>query len=208
MFFNSKTLNFYQSMKKYITIFSVAFVLLQLSACRKDEKNEAKSYPEENPLTSFYQKSGLDERIDNYPTGSGGEWGFKFRPTVKGKINAVTLKLPSDRTNVPVTIWDAESKEIIKSVTIPTLKSNIESKQTIEPIAISPEKNYIISYNAPSYYERFKANTSDIGYPVEVGNISILSAHWITFTTTAFPGQTVSAPYFYGDVSFVFQQTD
>ncbi|MFC0343089.1 DUF4082 domain-containing protein [Epilithonimonas hispanica] len=181
-------------------------------ACSKDDTDNDREFPQENPLTSFLQKSGFDELINNYELGASGEIGYKFKPKVKGTINAVTLKIPRDRTNIPVTIWDAETRAIIKTVTIPIVKANIEATQNIQPIEILPTKTYIISANnTRSYYERMKADQSDIRYPIEAGNISVLGANYMfsrDILGPTFPENGEELRYLYGDVSFVFQQTN
>lgn len=181
-------------------------------ACSKDDRDNNKEFPQENPLTSFLQKSGFDELINNYEIGAYGEMGYKFKPKVKGTINAVTLKIPRDRTNVLVTIWNAETKAAIKTVTIPIVNANIEAIQNIQPIEILPSKTYIISVNnTRSYYERMKADQSDIRYPIEAGNISVLGANYRfggDIVGPTFPENAEELRYLYGDVSFVFQQTD
>lgn len=173
-------------------------------------KSKSKVYPEENPLALYLKLSGFDQKSENYINSGVYEFGYNFKPKVKGKINAVTFKIPSDATNIRVTIWDVATKFPLKTFTISSVVANKEITQKIDPFAVTAGTNYLLSYKGAHWYRRSKSSNSDAIYPIEAGNIWITGYSWgaTTLNEYIYPQQTMSKNYYAGDLSIVFQPTE
>jgi hypothetical protein len=193
------------------TILSALLIgLVVISSCSKDREEPApKIYPEENPLTLYLKNSGFDQKYTNYIDFDTYEFGYYFQPKVRGKINAVTFRIPDKATNVRVTIWDVATKIPLRTTIIPNALANTEIRQNIDPLEVTPNTNYLLSCNGNDYYYREKTNGSDTTYPIEAGNILIMGYRWDSTTSAEQKYPANAAKYFYaGDLSIVFQQTE
>lgn len=199
-------------LKKHHVIVSTLLIGIALfTSCSKDRDDPApKIYPEENPLALYLQSSGfLQKTVDYVNFSTNYEFGYRFKPNVKGKINAVTFKIPANKTNVRVTLWDVATKTPLKTVTIPNAPANTEIKQSMESFAVEPNTEYLISYNGNSWYHRTKSDNSNVVYPISAGNISITGYNYDPSTITAQTYPVSDAlSYYGGDLSIVFQQVD
>ena len=190
-------------------IITALFAVITLIGCKKDEDTPpAKVYPEENPLSLYLTNSGFNQHTDNTVNyGTKFESGFKFRPKVKGKINAITFKIPDNASNVWVTIWNADTQAVLRTIVIPAVTANVEIKQNIDVLNIDPSTAYTISYNGDDWYLRRRTDYSNVIYPIDAGNISILSYNYKEVSTQTYPNN-IQLNYYVGDLSIVFQQTD
>ena len=192
-------------MKPFFTLLTVG--ILFLTSCKKDDDDKITTYPEENPLEKYLELSKFNEKTSNVINSSNYEFGYKFKPKLKGKINAITFKIPDYATNIRVTLWNANDKTIVRTITIPKADANIEVKQNIDPIALDPSQEYLLTYNGNDWYERKRGDGSNTTYPIDAGNISITGYRWQSGTAQTYPN--TSALYYYaGDLSIVFQQTE
>lgn len=178
-----------------------------LSCSRSDDTPAPTVYPEENPLSAYLTNSGFSQKFANSINAGNYEFGLKFTPSVKGKINAITVKIPDNATNVRVTIWDATAKTVLRTETIPTVTANTEVKQSITALQLAKDTPYMITFNSNDWYLRSKTDGTATTYPVTAGNIKVNGYYWISGTTQAFP-TTYESTYYAGDLSFVFQQND
>lgn len=190
-------------MKNLILVFILAGGLL--ASCKKDGETD-KSYPEENPLQVYFQNAGLDQRIEEYLDMGFVEHGLKFTPKVKGKITAVTVRLPQSSTNVRVTIWNATAKHVLRTITVPVVVTAEETRQVIDALSVEPEVSYVISVNANGWYHREKTPKADISYPVNAGNFLIQGYGWRGGSGQVFPDEQNNLNFYTGEVGFVFQQ--
>lgn len=188
-------------------IITALFAVVTLIGCKKDDDTPAKAYPEENPLTAYLQNSGFNQKVDALIDASTYEFGYKFKPKVKGKINAVTFKIPDNATNVRVTIWNADSKTVLRTIVIPTVVKDTELTQSIDALSLDTSVNYCISYNGNDWYYRTRTNGSATTYPIEAGNLLITGYQYGSTLSQIFPNSS-SISYYAGDLSIVFQQTD
>jgi hypothetical protein len=186
------------------------------ASCSKSDSHtpEPTVYPEENPLALYLKNSEFDQKtnlfINQHPAF---EIGFSFKPRVKGKINAITLQVPTipdDETNIRVTIWNVATKTPLRTLIIPNVVAKTEMKQTIDPLDMNSETEYLISFMSTNYYLRSKTDMSAAAYPIEAGNIVITKCRSINITNPLaqdFP-QEEHLNFYPGDISFVFQQTE
>lgn len=188
---------------------SVLSVTLLPTSCRKDDKEDIlppKMYAEENPLTPFLLAAEFTKVIETLNSGDY-ESGLTFSPLVKGKINAVTLKIPDVASNVRVTIWDATTKAPIRTILLDVTSSHTTVTKTIDPLILEKDKEYMISMNTNDWFENRKSAGGSAVYPITGGNIKFLNYKWKSGTAQVFP-TNISTSYTAGDVSFVFQQVD
>lgn len=192
-------------MKTSKTIFAILSIALFTISCSSDDDNSPK-FKTENPLASYYIQTGFTTS-SNFIDSGDYEFGLVFTPTVKGKINAITLKLPATNPNLRVTIWDYDTKTVLRSETLNVATADVEVKKVISEMALEKDKKYLISMNSNDWYKKSKADNEKATYPVVVGNIVINEYRWLSGTAQTFP-TTIATTYNAGDLSFDFQQTE
>lgn len=195
-------------MKKTVSLTLILIALLSFYSCRKgDDTPRPVVYAEENPLLAYLSALGFNQKQSSYINTNTSEQGFKFTPKVKGKIVAVTIKIPDNASNLRITIWDANSRSMLRTVIVPAVNADIEVRQDIAELPITPSANYAITFNSNDSYGHSNTDNSAITYPVSAGNISIDGYIWAFGSAQIFPTLN-SYNYCGGDVSFVFQQTE
>lgn len=191
-------------MKTFKTLFAILISVFAAS-CSSDDDNSPK-FKTENPLAEYYTKTGFTT-VSNFIDSGDYEFGLAFTPTVKGKIKAITLKLPAANPSIRVTIWDYTTKTILKTETLNVEKADTEVKKEISELALEKNKKYMITMNSNDWYKKNKADNSNVGYPIVAGNITINEYRWFSGKDQTFP-TTFSSSYNAGDLSFDFQQTE
>jgi hypothetical protein len=195
-----------------VTLFSLA-ILFSFFSCEKKEDTTPtptpKVYAEENFLQGFLIDGGF--LAPTAVNASLNEFGFKFIPRVKGKMNSVVVKIPV-AGSVGVRIWDLTTGARIgeEIFTVPT--ANADFTKTITPIALTKDRAYAITMYAYDYYKYQRTSTV---YPITVGNITISNfdqsvagtatslSGFVGSFSDVFIGNTIN-----GNVSFNFQQTE
>ncbi|MEO8237908.1 MAG: hypothetical protein ABI793_05165 [Flavobacterium sp.] len=197
-----------KSLKTIIAIFSLAVFAVSCNS-NDDDSPEPITYPEENPLNAYLTGSGFEQKTEEVKDAFFSEFGFSFKPTVNGKINALAVKMPDVNTTLKVTIWDVATKTAIRTeiVSIPT--ANVTVEKLITPIALIKGKEYYITRNSNDWYKRYRTDGSATTYPIVAGNITITGYAYIANNTGAplFPTNLLNTDYA-GDTSFKFQQTE
>lgn len=191
-------------MKTFKTLFAILISVFAAS-CSSDDDNSPK-FKTENPLAEYYTKTGFTT-VSNFIDSGDYEFGLAFTPTVKGKIKAITLKLPAANPSIRVTIWDYTTKTILKTETLNVEKADTEVKKEISELALEKNKKYMITMNSNDWYKKNKADNSNVVYPIVAGNITINEYRWFSGKDQTFP-TTFSSSYNAGDLSFDFQQTE
>ena len=180
-------------------------------SCSKDDEKILAPIPvvyeEENPLTRFLTTSGLDQQSYEVNGLSNQEAGFSFRPTVKGRINALVLK--SHRTYITrVTIWNKLTETVLRTELVNINVANADVIIQIPPLELEINKEYFISINNKYWFERYRTDAGVINYPISAGNISITGCRRIhDGINQTFPSQALTNSY-KGDCSFKFQRTE
>jgi len=195
-----------KTIKTLFTILSVA--LLTVSCSSDDDKEEAVKYNEENPLDAYMAGSGFSQKAVDVKNSGIYEYGFSFKPTVTGKINALVVKIPDVNAALRITLWDAATKTVIKSETINVPTANVTVEKAITPIALTKDKEYFFTVNSDDWINRTKTDGSAATYPITAGNIVITGYAYISSTAseTIFPTNARNT-YYAGDMTFKFQQT-
>ncbi|WP_347050144.1 hypothetical protein [Flavobacterium olei] len=192
-------------MKTLKTIFTLLITAALAISCSSD-KDDAPKFKTENPLEAYYTATGFNTST-NFINSGDYEFGLVFTPTVKGKIKAITLKLPAVNPAVRVTIWDYASKAVLRSETVNVVAADAVVTKEINELALDKDKKYMITMNSNDWYNKNKVDKSNAVYPIVAGNITFNEYRWIGGTAQTFP-TTVSSSYNAGDLSFDFQQTE
>lgn len=192
-------------MKALKTIFSLLTIAAFAISCSSDDDNSPK-FKTENPLEAYYTQTGFTTSTNFIDSGNY-EFGLVFTPTVKGKIMAITLKLPASNPAVRVTIWDFTEKTVLRSETLNVAAVDVQVSKEISELALDKNKKYMITMNSNDWYNKTKADISEANYPITAGNIRFEEYRWKSGSTQTFP-TNISANYNAGDLSFDFQQTE
>lgn len=196
-----------KTLKTILTLFTVAIFA---ASCSNDDNNpDPVKYNEENPLDAYLAGSGFSQKAVDQKNAGIYEYGFSFKPTVTGKINAIIVKIPDVNATLRVTLWDAATKTVIKSEIVNVATANVTVEKTITPIALTKDKEYFFTVNSDDWINRTKTDGSAATYPIVAGNITITGYAFIssTATETLFPTNPRST-YYAGDMTFKFQQTE
>ena len=209
-------MNSFKTIKIILAIFTFSFVAI---SCSKEDENATQTqipatiYPEENFLAVFKTKAMFTQAdgISNVNLPYYYESGVVFKPTVKGKINAINLKLPAVNTTIRVTIWNKATQAVIATENIAVQSINIYAKKTIAiPIILEKDKEYVISFYSNDFYNNTKS--TNIQYPITSGNIVITDFFAGVSTdpnaAAAFPSTTDLDKEFRDGFSFDFQRTE
>ena len=203
-----KTLNHFLNVKNYFRIILFLCLTLVVINCRKDDDDEITPiiYPEENPLSAYMINTGFSES-SNFINSGDYEFGLVFSPNVNGKIKAITAKIPDISSTMRVTIWDYDTKTVLRTEIVNVSAANTSITKSITELPIVKDKKYLISMNSNDWYNRTKAGGGSAIYPITAGNIKFTEYLWKSGTGQTFP-TNVDDSYYGGDLSFVFQQTN
>jgi len=183
----------------------LALLFTGIIGCSKDD-NDTQSQAvaaEENPLQKYITDSGFSTTT-NFVNSGDYEFGMRFKPTTNGTINKIFVKIPDAQTNVRVTIWDVTEGIIYRTEKIASVTAGVEASKTISPLALTKDKEYMITYNTNDWYKRNKADNSAATYPITAGNISVTGYGWKSGTAQTYP-TNFENNYYAGDLSFAFQ---
>lgn len=173
-------------------------------SCNKDEDDPI-VYPQENPLQGYLTASGFDEEVTTTTDAVASEFGFRFRPTVTGVITGLTVRIPDVNSNLRVTIWDVETGEVVKTELFNVASSGVAMTKAITALALTKDKEYMITMNSGDYYTHERTNGSDASYPYTVGNIQITGSGYAIGTDQTLP-YVFPVDYTNGDLTFTFQR--
>jgi hypothetical protein len=189
------------------TILYLATILLFISCSKDDNPAQAPVvYNEENPLQAFLTSSGFNQVSTPGSAPSDLIAGMSFKPTVKGKINAILVTLPLVNNNLKVSFWDNATGALLQQEIVNVSSANTEFVKLITPLQLEKDKTYVISMQTNSAYVRSRADQANAPYPVTAGNIQILAYREGT-NLSAIPSLSYYNAYG-GDCSFKFQQTE
>jgi hypothetical protein len=197
--------------KRHVGIVALLSSTLFLTYCSKDSPATptpptATVFPEVNPLAGYLASTGFDQKTTNQINLGDYEFGISFKPTVNGKINALIAKIPDVHTGMRVTIWDKAASTVIRTESIDITTAGVEVTKTITPLNLLKDKEYFITFNSNDWYDHRKTDSSNITYPVTVGDIQITSYSFIDGSEQAMPNAP-QLSYYAGDLSFKFQKT-
>lgn len=190
-------------MKTFKTIIAFLIIASSTISCSSDDD---KSFKIENPLEAYHAKAGFTT-VTNFINAGDYEFGLVFTPTVKGNMKAITLKLPATNPIVRVTVWDYETKVVLRTESLNVATADVQVAKEISDLPLEKNKKYLITMNSNDWYKKSKADNANAVYPIVAGNITVNEYRWIGTTSQVFP-TNVSLNYNGGDLSFDFQQTE
>lgn len=189
------------------TLVLLGLVLTLVNCSNDDETTPVASivYGEENPLFAFLSRM---PNTDTFVNDIGGiaQTGYIFKPTVKGKINSLIVKIPSTNSALKVFLWDKVTLALVRSEIINVTTANTNTTKNITPIELEKNKEYIITIYTDDYYFHSTNNFSALPYPIIAANIQILQTRSVNGELC--PQAGGSSNGYSGDVSFNFQRTE
>lgn len=103
----------------------------------------------------------------------GWELGIAFQCHKAGRIKGLHIKNPT-KGMVPVTVWDADSRQIIFQMQVNLDGSNAYNRIYLEkPIPVEGGRKYCISINVTQYFYHVLPFNQ---FPLDVNNITLLSS--------------------------------
>ena len=193
------------------TILAIVALATTIFSCSKSDDATAVvvppvvAAPEQDPLAGYLIASGFNQETSSFVDAIVTESGFSFIPLVNGKITAIVVKIPDVQTGLRVTIWDKNSKTVIRTESIDVRTAATETIKQITAIDLIKEKEYFITMNSADRYVHEKTSGNAAAYPFIVEDIKITSYGGSVGTTQIYPTVFNTAVYS-GDCSFKFQK--
>lgn len=193
-------------MKKIIFILSLTILTI---SCSKKETKEPLIYGEEDPLNGFLSQLGYYQETYDWINELGGiaQVGMGFTPLVKGKVNAIVVKIPATNNNLKVIFWDKETHAKLRVEYINVTTANTFITKEITPLELAKDKEYVITMFSDDYYARNRTDNAVGSFPKTSGNIKMTGTVTGNGQTELFPLGGSGNQYF-GDCSFNFQRTE
>lgn len=165
---------------------SVLLLLSVLASCKDEDAQPV----EESPFFVFFDQPAIT--IDTTPvSATTWEYGFVFNPLVDGSINKLGVKLPVTG-EFTVKLWDLSGNTplILSEQKATSTTSHIPVFVDIPSIAVQKNATLGITVLANSFYRIQKQDASEFTFPMEVGNIRIVSFNEEMSATSlaTFPG--------------------
>lgn len=182
------------------TLVACLGILLAVGNC-SDNKEDVK--PSETPISRL-----ISEETDTPSIGDFGyfEGGHVFQPVVNGKITRLFCKLPKAGA-YRICLWDVTSKTLLTQTTVQQTADATLTGADIQAVAVSTGRQYAISMLRNNYYCYASKSGPLFKYPIQKGNIRILSYVNSASTASATPlfSQESNEGNFcgYADFSFV-----
>ena len=138
-----KTLNNFLNVKNYFRIILFLCLTLAVSNFRKDDEEPTAPiiYPEESPLSAYITNTGFSE-TSNFINSGDYEFGLVFSPNVNGKIKAITTKISDISNALRVTIWDYDTKTVLRTEIVNVSAANTLVTKAITELALVKNKKY------------------------------------------------------------------
>jgi hypothetical protein len=174
-------------MKKLLIPFFLLGLLI--NACKKDDTVVVK--PSENPVASLI--ADADWVVADASNNVSYELGYVFSTNAKGKITQLAAQV-KDPGIYTVSIWDADSKVLLRQKAIEQTSPNKFSLASIDELVIEKDKKYVVSINntisnvAKGYNSvKKKVSSSATIFPISKGSIIIQKSVYAASKTTVFP---------------------
>jgi len=166
------------------------------------------AWPEENPLPGYMQTTQFYQDETIYKDKPQNEIGFAFKPSVKGNLTALLIKMPDTCKIVRVTVWDKDTATPILTENVDVTAAGVAIKHTIAPLALEKDKAYAITMNVNDWYNRRRFDISSMPFPVTSGNIIVTGSGWGSGSAQVLPENMSRPNYYDGDISFMFRRTE
>ncbi|SCY48389.1 DUF4082 domain-containing protein [Flavobacterium caeni] len=191
-------------MKNIPTLAALLFAAMTIG-CSSDDDNTTyvpQVFEEENTHDLLYSGD-----IFNAPISSAGEnvieTGFEFKPKHNGTISKLTVKLAAPDPTTTVTLWDHETREILRTQTVNVSAASTLMEIDITPLAVEKDHLYTVSVETNALFSRtLKTGTIP---PIEVGSITVTR---MVNTDDEFSYPVDSYGVLFGDVGFKFKRSE
>jgi hypothetical protein len=212
-FINHSTIIKKITMKSIVT---ASLFLMLISICTLScKKNKATVYPEESFGDDFLTQTGLQKSPRTFTVSNNyAELGLEFKPTSKGKITSLLIKLPGTNSNLRVTIWDKVTQIPIRTEYVNVATANTLIDFDINDLELVKNKEYAITMKSSYYYERWQRidpiATGPVPFPIFCSNICLLRHKLEFFSNSSlqkYPDK-IENYNLGGDCYFKFQQID
>jgi hypothetical protein len=194
--------NFLKTVKRYSKLIVLLCASIVTTFCGNNT-----DFPEVNPLAGYLAASGFDEDFDAIVDGLTFEMGISFIPKVDGQIKAVVVKVPDDKVDLRITIWDKNTATVLRTINV-DVAANTELTESITPLSLEKDKEYFITMNTNDYFYRTRDDLAAVTYPFVVGDISITSYSFESGLGQIMPTDDFYFENYSGDLSFVFQEVE
>ena len=189
--------------KKTIFLWIIA-ISLSLLSCSSSDSGTSK----ENPLDAFLLNSGFNQNVTNTINTSTDDFvtGFRFSPSVNGKINAITLKIPDGNEFVKVNIWKVTGAVLMHTENMAIPDANVTVSKNISALSLTANEDYIICMHTNDAYSHSRDGGTGATYPIIAGNIVVKEYLLDPDFGGDFMPSGGGPTLFNGDLSFVFQK--
>ena len=187
----------------------ILLLALSIANCSKDDNgagggtNPPVAAEPQNPLEGFLSATGLNQNISEFISIER-ERGLSFIPLVNGKMTAIVVKIAKAKNRIRVLIWDKASNTLLRTelIDVPTAGQN--ALKNIEALNLVKDKEYIICFSGGfDSYEHRRNNSTDVPYPITVGDIKITG--YCQADSSQMPSEYPTF-YYRGNCSFIFQK--
>ncbi len=134
--------------------------------------NKSDLKPEEKPFLDLLNQPALV--IDTSIVQSEWVYGFKFSITKSGNITALGMKLPKEGS-YSVKLWDLDKNVLLAETSISSSAPHAAVFKTISQVNVEKNATLGIAVMANSFYKIRKSDLSDFIFPIQKGNINIIS---------------------------------
>lgn len=189
---------------KFIKVALVMAITFSLYNCSKSD--DPATNPEVNPLSSYLAATGFSEKTTNFINLGTYEFGLSFKPIVNGKITAFVVKIPDTNAALRMTICNKTTATVLRSETINYATPGVEVTKEISGLDVVAGTEYFVTINSNDWYEHKRNDSSNITYPIVIGDLSITGYAYIGGTAQAMPTIPYLS-YYGGDISFKFQKS-
>lgn len=189
-------------------LFPLFLLIFLTNACKKDETVALK--PSENPVASLLTDTNWS--VYDATNGSKYELGYVFSSSTKGKVTQVAAQM-RDPGIYTVSIWDGDTKGLLRQKTIEQSSPNKFSTASIDDLVIEKDKKYVVSINntisnVAKGYNAVKKNVNSSAniFPISKGSIIIQKSVYAISATTVFPNVDYSSSnafYGFADITFI-----
>ena len=184
-------------MKTNLILLGAVLVAL-LSACNKE-----KASPEEQAVSSFLADSTTRINQGRY---NNIEMGYRFYASRPGRITKVGTRLPEAGT-YKVSLWDSDTQMMLAQETVEQTGANVLTLKNIPPLAVLPNKKYVISvfYGAePKAAHVIGSKGATAMLPFTKGSLTVVNAQFLNSRTSVFPLLNYNVViYGYPELAFV-----
>ena len=200
-----------KALKKTSQLALVLLLALSIANCSKDDNgdggaggvNPAVAAEPQNPLEGFLSSTGLNQNVSEFISIQR-ERGLSFIPLVNGKMTAIVVKIGKAKNGIRVLIWDKASNTLLRTELIDVPTSGQNATKNIEALNLIKDKEYIICFSGGfDSYEHRRNNSTDVPYPITVGDIKITGYCQADYSQMPSEYPTY---YYRGNCSFIFQK--